>query len=511
MNLDSLLDRLESGELIRRLSDPDPAYSFKHTLTQVRAYESLLVKRRRDLHARVAAAYEELYPDRLEEFAPLLARHYLEAGDAPRTLHYATRAGDAAARVYAHSEAIANYDLALDAADRMNAGSAERRHLWLARGRALELSARYADALASYQVMETHARAGGDAGLELAALLAQATILSRTSALRDIDRAQAICDRALETARELGDKKSQARLLWNLMLLYHYGRHEPQTAAWFGEQALHLYREPDLADDREGLAYTLNDRGYVYFQLGDLTRALDSFKEAEPLWEAVDNRPMLTDCLAASAVLLLMIGQVKLALARVELACAINYEIANSWGICNAEIAHAFILEATGQTDAAIGAASAAIHYGDQAGATSPAAVARVELASLTGRAGDIERAIELGHAALAYAGAHFPEWRLWAQAGLARLYLRAGRLVDAEAVFPDYWPSDLDRHFGLFFMPGAVLILLTSCELALARHDHALAQCRIQALQERITQIGCVIYLPQVQELAASLAYEPR
>jgi predicted ATPase len=116
MRLEGDLARLENSQLVRRSDDFELAYVFKHTLSQETAYSSLLVKRRRQVHRQVAQSIERLYADRLDEFAPLLARHYNEAGDDVKTLEYATRAADGASRIYANGEAVANYSLALDVA-----------------------------------------------------------------------------------------------------------------------------------------------------------------------------------------------------------------------------------------------------------------------------------------------------------------------------------------------------------------------------------------------------------
>src|SRR5919201_1902673 len=117
-NLDLVLGRLERADLVRQATEPELAYIFKHTLTQETSYQSLLVKRRRDIHRRVAECYEKLYADRLDEYAALLAGHYAEAGDGAKTLAYSERAGDAAARVFANAEAIAHYTRALEIAER---------------------------------------------------------------------------------------------------------------------------------------------------------------------------------------------------------------------------------------------------------------------------------------------------------------------------------------------------------------------------------------------------------
>ena len=67
---------LSYEELVReRATDPELEFIFKHALTQEAAYNSLLIKRRKEYHRRTADALERLYPDRLDELAPTLALH----------------------------------------------------------------------------------------------------------------------------------------------------------------------------------------------------------------------------------------------------------------------------------------------------------------------------------------------------------------------------------------------------------------------------------------------------
>jgi len=61
---------------------PELAYMFRHALLQDAAYGSLLKQERRELHRRVARALDELYPDRRDELAGVVALHLEQAGDA---------------------------------------------------------------------------------------------------------------------------------------------------------------------------------------------------------------------------------------------------------------------------------------------------------------------------------------------------------------------------------------------------------------------------------------------
>ncbi len=71
------LTRLETAGLIRLAQiQPELEYLFRHALIRDAAYQSLLKADRKPLHRVVAEALERLYPDRLDELAPLLGQHY---------------------------------------------------------------------------------------------------------------------------------------------------------------------------------------------------------------------------------------------------------------------------------------------------------------------------------------------------------------------------------------------------------------------------------------------------
>ena len=79
--LEALLDQLlQSGLLSREGTPPHATYLFKHALVQDAAYGTLLREPRRALHARIADAIEERFPEVAESHPETLARHRTEAG-----------------------------------------------------------------------------------------------------------------------------------------------------------------------------------------------------------------------------------------------------------------------------------------------------------------------------------------------------------------------------------------------------------------------------------------------
>jgi transcriptional regulator with AAA-type ATPase domain/tetratricopeptide (TPR) repeat protein len=92
---------------------PDLEYTFKHALTHEVAYGSVLHRRRRDLHARIAETIERLYGDRLGEQIERLAHHALCGEVWEKAVPYLRQAGLKAATRSALREAQVWFDQAL--------------------------------------------------------------------------------------------------------------------------------------------------------------------------------------------------------------------------------------------------------------------------------------------------------------------------------------------------------------------------------------------------------------
>jgi len=93
---------------------PELEYVFKHALTQEVAYNSLLLKRRKQIHERIGKAIEDLYSDRLEEFCEALAHHYSTAENWEKAFQYLRLSAEKAQRSYATREAHRYYNETLD-------------------------------------------------------------------------------------------------------------------------------------------------------------------------------------------------------------------------------------------------------------------------------------------------------------------------------------------------------------------------------------------------------------
>jgi tetratricopeptide (TPR) repeat protein len=88
---------------------PELEYIFKHALTQEVAYNSLLLKRRKEIHEKIGGAIEEIYSDRLGEFYEMLAYHYTKSDNLEKAYQYLKLSGNKAMRSYSPTEAFRFY------------------------------------------------------------------------------------------------------------------------------------------------------------------------------------------------------------------------------------------------------------------------------------------------------------------------------------------------------------------------------------------------------------------
>lgn len=130
------LSQLQDAELVfEQGTSRDRQYVFKHALLRDAAYESLLKRRREELHGRILAVLERA----ADTPAELLARHAAAAGFSARAIEHWARASSSAMSRSAFGEAVAHLQQALALNDPLpqdTAQRAQRLDLLLALGQA---------------------------------------------------------------------------------------------------------------------------------------------------------------------------------------------------------------------------------------------------------------------------------------------------------------------------------------------------------------------------------------
>ena len=407
-DLGAHLGELEVRDLIRATTRvPRQTFTFRHALTHEAAYRSLLQKQRRVVHRRVAEALEAANAERLEEVAAALVRHFAEAGEDQATLRYAVMAADAATRLYANAEAEAHYRIGLDVARRVGAESSLIRSMYERRGTALELAGRHEDAIGNYEEMRSEARSSGDEAMELAANSSIALLYATPSPLFDAERGRRVSEANAVMANRLGDRASEARALWNVLVSNIYGGGtDAGRAVEAGEASLAIAR--DLGE-REQLAFTLNDLSRAYMSAGDFPAAADRLAEARALWEELENRPMLGDNLAVSSAMRLLAGDHAGAMSEARFGVSIAESIGNRWGESLALMGVYHVQLDRGDLGDGMGSIERCREAGELGGFGYAAVATRADLARVIAYLRNGERALRLAEEALAIARDDFP------------------------------------------------------------------------------------------------------
>ena len=225
--------------LYERPGADETVYVFKHALTQDVTYDSLLARRRRQLHLAAARAIEAIHAERTEDVAATLAYHYARTDLIDEAATWLMRAAGGAARVYANAEAILHLDLAARRLQRLPEGADRDRRMVdvaLAHAHSLYFLGRFRE---SVEVVAPHA--ARVARLNDPALAGRYTfwLAHMYSRLGDQRRATDSAHRAIERATTAGDMATLGKAHGLLALEGHWSGQTTDGLA-HGHQAVRL-------------------------------------------------------------------------------------------------------------------------------------------------------------------------------------------------------------------------------------------------------------------------------
>ncbi|MCI0556698.1 MAG: hypothetical protein L0287_37645, partial [Anaerolineae bacterium] len=405
--------------------------------------------------------------DRIEEFAPLLAYHFYTAQDS-RSLQYDILAGEQAARLYANAEAATHFLRALDIAKQTNADAEKITRLFTQLGSVLEVSGRFEQALETYEEMQAFGRERGVHSIEMKALMAKATIYSIFSRLHNPTLSEQMLIEALEISNEIGDRETQAKLNWNLMITYLFSKRLDKSLG-HGKVALALAQE---SKDQEQLAFVLNDFCRLHTCRGEFEKSHAFIREARELWRALDNQVMLADSLGSETEAYFNAGEYKLALECCGQALEISEKIDNLWGQSYDRMLLAFVHFEMGQLGRGIQLAEHSIQLADQAGLIASSISLRSELSWVYAYCGAFEKSLPLIEEAMRVADSKQPAWKSFPLAGKARIYLlhddlqSAGETIGTKPLQPTTIP----------YARYTIFVCLANIELAAAKGQYSQA-----------------------------------
>jgi class 3 adenylate cyclase/tetratricopeptide (TPR) repeat protein len=322
------LDALKRLEIVRETRlFPDLEYIFKHAVIQDVAYQGMLTQRRRRLHGAIGHAIEQLYGDRLEEQAPILAYHFARSDELNRAVHYAVRAGDRAAALYANAEATTYFEQAFE----------------IARG------------LSDFE--------DGDRGLIDIALKLASVGLTRQDV---IERDRRILETVRELAERLDDRPRLSRVLYWLGRLSY--------VQWQADDALaYSRRSLDIAEalgDESLAAPPVNLMGRIYWQQSEFGKASRMLQRSAEQMRRLNNRAEESTAVGFAAFALGFIGQFEEAARFADDALQLAQELRNPFAEASGYLARAIMLSQRGHWDQAFSDYDDARHVAERTGDT---------------------------------------------------------------------------------------------------------------------------------------------
>ena len=461
-------------------------YRFSHVLFQQFLYNNLGAGERRVLHGDVAEALEALYLGHTDEIALQLAQHYQEAGDDENAAVYLIRAGDAAFSAYANTEAAAHYLRALSLGAQ-SLTAEQLQHLFVWRGRAYELNHQYQAALQNYDEMRAEARRSGDRKIELAGLLATATLRSVLSGVPDAAKGEELSKTALKLALELGDRAGEAKALWNLMLVHLWLKDDQPKAIAYGEQSLAIARELNL---EEQTAYSTTDLAVAYILNGQLDEAEDKLDAVGELWHALGNLGMLAYNLNQHMLLLFMRGKYEKMFQAGEENSRANQVIESLWNEGMPRLYLSYVWMERGEFAKALEMVEESIRLFAVDERIFFADVARASLFWYYATLGVMEKGMDLYHMLRVPDEAIMQSpFETWTRVLYALFEIASGQLETAKTTLHhcDAPPA----------LPWFTWKKFAECRLALSEGDYALAIAASNEAVERMRQIQIHPFLP--------------
>jgi serine/threonine protein kinase/tetratricopeptide (TPR) repeat protein len=285
--LEAALETLRSSGLIQRTGlVPEARYRFKHALTLDVTYESLLERQRKERHAAVGEAMEDLYGENPDEQSAQLAVHFAAAENWNKAIHFGFIAANRAESLWRLPETVETLIRIRGWIERSDKDPEERNsllvELLLDLERHLEKLGRRSDQQSVIDDLR---------GLlpteELTKELGEVCVREGDlyTLLDKYDAAPPLFHRALEIADQLGDAVLHGRAVRSFgHLLWRQGNYD-EAVPWL-EQAIAHARE---SEDTSRLIVDLLNLGRALRRLDNFDRAVAIGDEALELANETGN------------------------------------------------------------------------------------------------------------------------------------------------------------------------------------------------------------------------------
>jgi tetratricopeptide (TPR) repeat protein/tRNA A-37 threonylcarbamoyl transferase component Bud32 len=266
---------LKDVGLLARISAAE--FAFASDLVRDVVYQGIVLADRREIHGAVAAAIEDMFADRLDEFVERLAVHYQEGGNRQKAVEYLIRAGRKVASDYSPRAALDLYLRALDLLHNVPRPDSERiLALYLPIGELAIKSNQHELGIQKMRLAEQLAEELGDRRSLIQVLRLTAELHGRSDRFA---ASQQYFQHAIQLADELGDPVLRCEVRATAGEIYIL-LGDMKKAAPFYREAIELCRVTGNVDLQIAC---LSQLGKAEANSGEVERAIATIGEAERL------------------------------------------------------------------------------------------------------------------------------------------------------------------------------------------------------------------------------------
>ncbi|MDI6782477.1 MAG: tetratricopeptide repeat protein [bacterium] len=282
-----LAQLVSNGLILEQSLIPELEYLFRHTVTQEVTYNTLLVKRRKLFHGKIAQCLEAIYADRLDEHYELIAHHYSNSDDNGKALAYLVKAGDKCRKLYANEAALDFYSQALKRCE-YHPGTPHQvkeleATLRISRGTVSELIGNITSALSDNTTAAELAQGIGSIPLLIRAYQNIGELHRQLGKFQDaIDFEK----KAFELCQQQNDQKAELHCTNRLAVVYRdLGQFE--SAVHYFQEVLRLSQEQK---DLMLVAHAHNNLGLTFWSMGNYAEAISHIQRALELREELGDK-----------------------------------------------------------------------------------------------------------------------------------------------------------------------------------------------------------------------------
>lgn len=311
---------------------PEAEYLFRHPMLHEVTYNSILKKKRKELHARTAHFIEQTFADRLDDFTELLAHQYSRSDNTVKAIEWIRKAANKAKDRYANDEAISCFQTLIDL---IGDNKEKHREALLdahgGLGSIYALKGEYKAAIEQYESM--HRYAGED---RITASGAKRKIAMQLSVLGEWDRSLEIISELESsiTGDSVDEMVEQFEICALASSLYKL-RGELDRALEYAEKgekiinSKSIERSKDLVpeDLERRRAMGMSSKASVFYTKRELSRAIEIWEAVLQAAQELDDKIAINSTLNNLGVAYYAQGKFKKAEAAYERSLAISEAI----------------------------------------------------------------------------------------------------------------------------------------------------------------------------------------